>query len=1207
MIKNQKIIHKSSNIASKFNNSTSKIFFVSNPVYSGSALTSVTTSYTYDKLGRVTNKSINGSANSNTYTYDQMSRLVSMANSSSNSSGGLGSFNFNYENNLTNNSLGDRRLASINYPNSQIANFNYLPNVNDERLSNINNQAGSTSSIPNQILSNYSYNYDSSGEIVNSQAQNYKNQLNNYTYDNDGELTDAISNYSNNAPPVMNQEYHTYDKVFNKTSDQASCVEVLNIGGAPKANDVITVTMTGYGLNPNTITASYTVQSGNTLTTIAQNLAVAITNALGTSTFAWNYGIAAYPIDNSSSPNIAPIHIRSAANYQVTYSVSVTNSSGTPATIATLGNNANSNTLISISGITITPGDLLNIVVKDQGLSGGAVTASYTVASGDTTTSIATNLASTINNNSSLKTLGVTATSYNSVIVISSASTNATTYNVSSSNSTGTGYATESINFNLNQNATWQIVVSGTPTVGDIINAYVYDASLPNSVINVSHTVTSSDSLASIATTLVSGINSATNSYGISANNIDPSTKLATNVITLTSNSLNETSYVANGTPVSSNKATTESLLVTQNTNATQCVVIAGSNSGAGNIVSFLTNNSSITSGNYSSNQELVTYTTTSSDTLDTIAFNLATAINNDTNIKSFVSAVANENIVYITSTSAFNTTYTSYTNTGSSLMAVIPSNISANSYAFNNLNQITNIGGNVANSNNVTLQGSANTVITGTSTVASSMNIYSPNSRATTYSTSTTGANTEILTLSPNNAGNVNLSITGYPTSGDTVAVTVNTTSGQIPITANVTSNTEPIASIAASLVSGINSNATLQSLGITASNSGVNSNSTSNLKLNTNVNLSNNNGTSSNRTFTNVPNPLTTPATSNNYHYSYAINSLSPVKPSYDANGNMLSDGLNTYAYNAENQLVQINNSTTTSAFTYDANGRLVEIVDTNNSTGVTKTRQFIYCGNAMCEARDENNTLVTQYFSFGQISYTGSGSSLTGTNYYLTRDELNSVREVTDGNGNLITQYNYTSYGNVTANVGSSGQAPSVVSDFQYAGYYYHGSSGLNITLNRAYSSFLGRWLTRDPIGEAGGINLYGYVGGDPVRWTDPSGLDALGAIIYGGIGAGLGGIIFGGGGSIVGTFIEPGGGTLAGGFGGATGGAAIGGLVGSLIGSGVPVGQILERGVYKATGNDIYDQCVKDCKRRLCGYPLAIAWCIWERCRRLLGNH
>ncbi len=63
-------------------------------------------------------------------------------NSRSNLSGGFGMFNLNFENNLVNNILGDRRLVSINYPNSQIVNFNYLSNFNNERLFNINNQAG---------------------------------------------------------------------------------------------------------------------------------------------------------------------------------------------------------------------------------------------------------------------------------------------------------------------------------------------------------------------------------------------------------------------------------------------------------------------------------------------------------------------------------------------------------------------------------------------------------------------------------------------------------------------------------------------------------------------------------------------------------------------------------------------------------------------------------------------------------------------------------------------------------------------------------------------------------------------------------------------------------------------------------------------------------------------------------------------------------
>src|SRR5262249_8019518 len=66
----------------------------------------------------------------------------------------------------------------------------------------------------------------------------------------------------------------------------------------------------------------------------------------------------------------------------------------------------------------------------------------------------------------------------------------------------------------------------------------------------------------------------------------------------------------------------------------------------------------------------------------------------------------------------------------------------------------------------------------------------------------------------------------------------------------------------------------------------------------------------------------------------------------------------------------------------------------------------------------------------------------------------------------------------------------------SDFQFAGYYFHAPSTLNLTLNRAYSSTFGRRLSRDPIEEDGGLNLYAYVEDDPVDFTDPTGLDISG---------------------------------------------------------------------------------------------------------------
>ncbi|MBL8066741.1 MAG: RHS repeat-associated core domain-containing protein, partial [Chthonomonadaceae bacterium] len=55
----------------------------------------------------------------------------------------------------------------------------------------------------------------------------------------------------------------------------------------------------------------------------------------------------------------------------------------------------------------------------------------------------------------------------------------------------------------------------------------------------------------------------------------------------------------------------------------------------------------------------------------------------------------------------------------------------------------------------------------------------------------------------------------------------------------------------------------------------------------------------------------------------------------------------------------------------------------------------------------------------------------------------------------------------------------------------GYYYDSETGLYLCQQRYYDSNQGRWLNRDPIGYAGGVNVYGYCGGSPVGWVDSSG--------------------------------------------------------------------------------------------------------------------
>jgi RHS repeat-associated protein len=64
-----------------------------------------------------------------------------------------------------------------------------------------------------------------------------------------------------------------------------------------------------------------------------------------------------------------------------------------------------------------------------------------------------------------------------------------------------------------------------------------------------------------------------------------------------------------------------------------------------------------------------------------------------------------------------------------------------------------------------------------------------------------------------------------------------------------------------------------------------------------------------------------------------------------------------------------------------------------------------------------------------------------------------------------------------------------------DFAYTGHYYHAASGLHLAPYRGYNPKLGRWLSRDPIEEEGGINLYGYVGNGPIGSVDPLGLESF----------------------------------------------------------------------------------------------------------------
>jgi RHS repeat-associated protein len=219
---------------------------------------------------------------------------------------------------------------------------------------------------------------------------------------------------------------------------------------------------------------------------------------------------------------------------------------------------------------------------------------------------------------------------------------------------------------------------------------------------------------------------------------------------------------------------------------------------------------------------------------------------------------------------------------------------------------------------------------------------------------------------------------------------------------------------------------------------------------------------------------------STTKNFGLTVGNNSARTLN--YDANGNLLNNGAGqVYAWDAENRLIGITQASGITGFVYNGLGQRVQ--ETLNGTVI---KQWVWNGGTQpVEERDGSNNVTKRFFG-------GLGEQIGGVSYYFTSDHLGSVREMTDGTGTTRARYDYDPYGRMTKISGD------LTADFGFTGDYYHAASGLSLTMYRAYDPNLGRWLSRDPMGEAGGLNLYGYCLNDPVNLWDPLGLVAPPAI-------------------------------------------------------------------------------------------------------------
>ncbi|MBI2678994.1 MAG: RHS repeat-associated core domain-containing protein [Candidatus Koribacter versatilis] len=211
-----------------------------------------------------------------------------------------------------------------------------------------------------------------------------------------------------------------------------------------------------------------------------------------------------------------------------------------------------------------------------------------------------------------------------------------------------------------------------------------------------------------------------------------------------------------------------------------------------------------------------------------------------------------------------------------------------------------------------------------------------------------------------------------------------------------------------------------------------------------------------------------------------SATTNRITNTGYAYDAAGNMTSDGTNSFAYDAENRLVNYNSGAAT--YVYGPDGlRIKKTV----SAAITT---YVFSGfTVLAEYTGSTPALSQEYIYAGDSLLASLNSS--GTPTYRHMDRL-SARVETDASGAITRTFGHFPYGETWyENTGSS--------KWRFTTYERDGESALDYANARSYIPRLGRFLTADPLaGDAfnpQSLNRYAYVRNDPVGLVDPLGLD------------------------------------------------------------------------------------------------------------------
>ena len=208
-----------------------------------------------------------------------------------------------------------------------------------------------------------------------------------------------------------------------------------------------------------------------------------------------------------------------------------------------------------------------------------------------------------------------------------------------------------------------------------------------------------------------------------------------------------------------------------------------------------------------------------------------------------------------------------------------------------------------------------------------------------------------------------------------------------------------------------------------------------------------------------------------------------------------NLLAYGSYRYTYDAKNQLVEVQTAgySVLATFRYDPQGRR-----TLKISGGSTTR-YVYQGWNLIAELNTSYAISKKYHwgldATGTLQGAGGVGGLLmiedgGNKYYPVYDGQHNIIGLHNASGGIAAWYQYGAYGELLASGGSAAS----VNPFRFSTKYTDHEIGPGLIYYglRYYHAKLGRFINRDPIAEAGGLNLYGFVTNDPINYYDYLGM-------------------------------------------------------------------------------------------------------------------